>query len=76
MLIHSWPVSLPCLALAETTGNLALLSVVTCPWQASCLEAGVQVNPRMPARAGEGSSGQFSQSQKSTGQVRNESPGK
>lgn len=60
MLIHSWLVSLPCLALAATTGDLALLSVVTCPWQASWLEAGVQVNQRMPARAGTGSSGQFS----------------
>lgn len=51
MLIHSWLVSPPYLALAGTTVGLSLLYMVTCPWQASRLEAGFQANQRMPARA-------------------------
>lgn len=46
--------------LAGTSGDLALLSMVTCPWQASWVEVGVQVNQRMPARAGTAFSPQFS----------------
>lgn len=64
LFVRSWLVSLPCLGLAGTTGDLALLSMVTCPWQASWVEAGVQVNQRMPARTETASSGQFSQSRK------------
>lgn len=49
MLIHSWPVSPPYLALAGTTVDLVMLYMVTCPW----LEAGVQANQRMPAARAE-----------------------